>query len=249
MNRLPEARTQIDQAVALVRRLYGENHPRMALPLSDLGRIETAAGNFSAAANAHRRAMAISLRAFGPAHASTLSHRNNLATALMAAGNLDLAIVEYKQLLAVMEGDLPRGEVAQNLAVALVQQGDFRGAEQNLHIAQSAFAKHLPANHPRQAFPSLTRSEMRIEQRRWAEAESEARIALAGLSKSLPAGHFATETARCRVGIALLGQGKSKAAGAFVKPALAALEAAGKDVPARFVTPCREAANQLKGVI
>lgn len=240
-----EARSHVERSLELVRRYYGEKHPRMALPLSDLGRIEERAGNPVASATAHRKALEISVAAFGEGHASTLAHRNNLAIALMAAGEAEAAIGEYRRLVAILPKGLRRGEVAQNLGVALVQVGDFSGAEQALAIAEAASRANLPANHPRRAFPALTRSEMRIAQHRWSDAETDARFALAHLEKTLPAGHYATETARCRIGIALLGAGKEAQAADYIRPAIKALEKAGASVPERNVVPCRNAANRL----
>lgn len=239
------ARAELERALALVNTLYGERHLRRALPLSDLGRLEVNAGNPSAAIPYHREALAISNAMLGPGHGSTLSHRNNLAGALLAAGQADAAIAEYRLLIGLVQGDLARGEVAQNLGAALVQQGDFAGAEQALAKAERAFAAHLPPSHPRRVFPALTRAEMRLAQHRWGDAERDARVALAALESALPQGHYATETARCRVGMALQGQGRNDAARAYIQPALAALDAAGSEVPARYAEPCRKAARRL----
>ncbi|MCB2087847.1 MAG: tetratricopeptide repeat protein [Sphingomonadaceae bacterium] len=239
------ARKQVEEALRLARRYFGERHPRLALVLSDYGRLEEKAGNADAAIARHREALTISEAAFGPSHSSTLAHRNNLALALLAAGQSTAAISEYQRLLALQPEGLPRGEVAQNLGATLVQSGSFDRAEQPLAIAEQSFARHLPADHPRRAFPALTRSELRLGQGRFVEAEKDARAALLHLAKVMPPGHFATETARCRVGIALIGQGRRGEAAAFVRPALKALEAAAGSVPARYVEPCRNAAKAL----
>ncbi|WP_156521952.1 hypothetical protein [Croceicoccus mobilis] len=114
-------------------------------------------------------------------------------------------------------------------------------------IAEESFKANLPTDHPRRVFPALTRSEMRIAQHRWDEAESDAKVALAQLEKALPAGHYATEPARCRVGIALLGKGRNAQAASYIGPAIKALESAAGSVPARYVGPCRNAADALAG--
>ena len=144
-----------------------------------------------------------------------------------------------------MPEGLGKGDVSQNLAVALVQVGDYARADEYLKTSAAAFARHLPSAHPRQAFPGLTRSEMRLAQGRFREAEADARAALAHLEKALPKGHYATETARCRIGIALLGGGKPAAAADYIRPALKALEAGASSVPARYIEPCRDAAAKL----
>lgn len=239
------ARDEVNKALQLVRDNYGERHPRMTLPLSDLGRIEELAGNYAAAVAAHRQAIAIEM-ATGPQDDETiLSHRNNLAIALSEMGDHAGAAREYRSIMAVLPKGLQRGEVAQNLGVALVQNGDYAQAEEPLALADAAFAAHLPPGHPRHAFPALTRAEMRLAQHRWADAETDARKALALLEKALPTGHYATETARCRVGMALLGKGRKADAASYIRPAIKAMSAAGDAVPARYVEPCRDAAAKL----
>lgn len=245
LGRIDEARKEIGLSLAEIRDNFGESHPRTSLPLSDLGRIEERAGNGAEAVAAHRRALAISERFFGAQAPETRSHRNNLANALVTAGDVDGAIREYQNLVDTSPDGLGKGQISQNLAVALIQVGDYARAEQYLKVSSAAFARHLPSTHPRQAFPGLTRSEMRLAQGRYKEAEADARAALAHLEKSLPNGHYATETARCRIGITLLGEGKPAAAAGYIRPALKALEAGGSGVPARYLEPCRDAAKKL----
>lgn len=245
LGELEDGRRHIQTAITLVRKSYGDHHPRMALPLSELGRLEEKAGNPEAAIRSHRAALAISVRAFGDAHPSSLAHRNNLALALLSADRGAEAVSELEALLAVSPDGLSRGEVAQNLGAALVQQKRWQRAEAVLGIAEVTFAKALPADHPRQAFPALSRAEMWLALRRFDRAEADARKAFTHLGKALPPGHFATETARCRVGMALLGQGKRKAARPYILTALTQLEKAGSRVPARLIEPCRNAARQL----
>lgn len=245
LDELDQARPHIERAIELVRARYGDRHPRLALPLSDLGRLEERAGNAPAAITAHRDALALSEAAFGPSHSSTLAHRNNLALALSAAGNGDASIAEYQRLLKAHKDGLARGEVAQNLAASLVQAGRYAQAEEPLSIAEREFAVHLPKDHPRRVFPALTRSEMRLAQHRYREAEADARTALALLERAMPEGHFATAAARCRIGIALAAQGRRKEADAFLSTAMTALSKAGEGIPARIVTPCRNALARL----
>lgn len=245
LGELAEGRKQIDQAVKVASAAFGERHPRVALPLSDLGRLEERAGNYQAAIGLHRRALDISVGAFGATHPSSLAHRNNLALAMLSAGQADAAIAELETLLTLRPDSLERGETAQNLAAALVQRGRFARADQVLAIAEASFAAHLAPGHPRRAFPALTRAEMRLAQRRFKDAEQAARSAFDHLSKALPPGHFAAETARCRIGQALIGQGRKAAARPFVETALASLAKPGSGAPARLVEPCRSAARLL----
>ncbi|WP_086608664.1 serine/threonine-protein kinase [Erythrobacter donghaensis] len=249
LGQVEEARRELVAGLDLTRKRFGPGHPRLALPLSDLGRMETLAGNPAKAVDWHRQALALSEKALGRDHASTRAHRNNLAIALEASGDRAGASAELARLLSAIpdnpENALSRAEVAQNLAALLVKQGRYRDAEAPLALAQRTFADLLPAQNPRRAFPSLTRAQMRLAQSRWQDAAADAKGALAHLSATLPKGHFAIETARCRLGMALIGQGRHAEGGPLVRDALATMRAAQSPVPAEYLAPCAKAATRL----
>lgn len=249
LGQIEPARSELGIALQLTRERFGPDHPRLALPFSDHGRMETLAGNPGKAAEWHRQALALSEKALGRDHASTRAHRNNLAIALEASGDRDCASAEFASLLASTpdkpENRLGRAEIAQNLAASLVKQGRYREAEAPLALAQRTFAALLPAENPRRAFPALTRAQMRLAQARWREAASDAKSALTHLSTTLPEGHFATETARCRLGMALLGQGQRGEGERLVRTALDAMRTAPGRVPPEYLAPCAKAAEQL----
>ncbi|KCZ94107.1 serine/threonine-protein kinase [Hyphomonas johnsonii] len=249
LGRLSEAEEQIRASIALTESTYGPDHPRLALPLSDLGRILGDLGDHDAAIGTQRRALALSTRAFGPLNSSTLSHQNNLANALSSAKSYDEAITLYETILASRislsgEGDLEVGDVHQNLAVTQVQAGLPQDALASLMKAEAIFDDKLPAGHPRRAYPALTRSAILLDLHRYTEAERNARYAFDALSQSLPPGHFATEVARCRVGLARLGLGDRAGARAYLDAALRALETQ-TAAPSNYVAPCKSAGREL----
>ena len=82
---------------------------------------------------------------------------------------------------------------------------------------------------------------MRIAQSRFAEAQMDAARALPILSTALPEGHFASEVARCRIGIALIGQGKVDEARPYLRAANRALAASTTPVLPRYLEPCKKA--------
>lgn len=249
LGRPEEADRQLRAVLAKAEAAYGPDHPRLTLPLSDLGRIAEHRGNPEQAALWHRRARDIALAAYGPNSAEVLSHRNNLALALQSAGDDAGAAEELRQIYRQRlthdgAGALATAEVAQNLAAVLVRAGAYREAETYLATAEAGFARSLPAGNPRRAFPALTRSEMRIGQRRWREAEAEAAHALAGLESALPPGHFALATARCRIATARLAQGQRTAL-PMLRNAVAVLDAKGSAAPERYRAPCRAALKRF----
>ena len=244
------AETQLNKTLDVARKYYGDDHPRLSIIYSDLGRLAASQGKPHAAIEYHRKALELSVAAFGPDYSSNLSHRSNLALALVEAGQIEAAISQFRKILLQTQsehgaGTLEVGEVKQNLAAALVQTGQFAQAERDLREVDNIFALHLPDDHPRRAFPSLTRAEMRIAQGRFAEAKVDAQRAYDLLSRVLPAGHFATEVARCRIGISLLGQGKHKEAKPLIQTAYRGLKASKMPLPDRYLLPCKAAAAKF----
>ncbi len=240
------AQLQLDSTLALAKAKYGVDHPRLALVYSDLGRLANQQGSPEAAMQSHRRALELSTAAFGADYSGNIPHRNNLATALAETNQIEAAIVQFRYVLEQTTAEhgprsLAAGEVLQNLGAAQVRAGQFTAAEKALRQADAIFAEQLPAGHPRRVFPSLSRAEMRIAQSRFAEAQVDAARALSVLSEALPDGHFATEVARCRIGIALIGQGKADEARPYVRAANRALAASTTPVLPRYLEPCKKA--------
>lgn len=213
LGRTPEAETQIDLALARVAYVYGPDHPRLALPLSVKMEVLRKQGDIDAAIDTGRRAYELSLAAFGPEYKSTLSHQNNLALALADAGQLDEAenlLQELAETYGKLDGDasLRVGETFQNLATIQMRAGEYEDALISLERATISLNRYLPLDAPRRYFPALTRSEALLQLGRFDQAELQAEAAFKGLSSTLPAGHYAIEIARCRVGVALIGQGR-----------------------------------------
>ena len=246
---LKEAEAQVRKAIALTETVYGPDHPRVALPLSDLGRILNDAGNPDEAIAVHRRAIAISTAAFGPEASSTLSHQNNLAIALLSAGRSNEAISLLEMNLASRTrtagaDSLDVGELLQNLAVTQAQAGQPDDALDSLSRAEAIFDVQLAEDNPRRAFPALTRSAILLDMKAYAGAELNARHAYDPLSETLPAGHYATEVARCRIGMARLGLGDKNDARSYLEPSLTAL-ASQSGAPAAYVEACKAAGRAL----
>lgn len=249
LGELADAEVHIRKAVALTESVYGPDHPRLALPLSDLGRVLTDLNQNDVAIATHRRALALSVDAFGLLNSSTLSHQNNLANALSSARSYEDAITLYESILAsriqLSGADGHEvGDVYQNLASTQALAGLPHEALANLSKAEVIFDDKLPAGHPKRAFPALTRSGILLDLNRFSEAESNARSAFDTLSLSLPTGHFATAVARCRIGMARLGLGDPNGARAYLDMALLELETQ-PSPPSTYVAKCRAAASKL----
>ncbi|MBY9068166.1 serine/threonine-protein kinase [Hyphomonas sp. WL0036] len=230
-------------------RVYGPDHPRLALPLSVLGSTMRRRGDLDNAIEIHRRAYQLSETAFGRDYKSTLSHQNNLALSLADAGRIEEAAELINSLAeAYLRLDGPgsrrAGETYQNLATLQVRAGGYDAALHSLDKAEPILALSLPETAPMRAYPLLTRSEALLNLHRYAEAKVAADAAFMKLTEILPQGHFAIEIARCRMGLARAGQGEEEAAAHLIREAISGL-AALDSPPERHQSACFAAALAL----
>lgn len=243
------AEANVRLALERAERVYGPDHPRLALPLSVLGYAMRRRGDLDGAIETHRRAYRLSEAAFGRDYKSTLAHQNSLALALADAGRTEEAVELLNGLAeAYLRIDGPgsrrAGETYQNLATLQVRAGGYEAALHSLDRAEPLLALSLPETAPMRAYPLLTRSEALLKLHRYAEAKEAADAAFEKLTATLPPGHFAIEIARCRMGIARAGQGEDEAAAQLIREAISGLSAL-ESPPERHRSACLAAASAL----
>ncbi|OYW84520.1 MAG: hypothetical protein B7Z22_10500 [Hyphomonas sp. 32-62-5] len=243
------AEANVRLALERAERVYGPDHPRLALPLSVLGYAMRRRGDLDGAIETHRQAYRLSEAAFGRDYKSTLAHQNSLALALADAGRTEEAVELLNGLAeAYLRIDGPgsrrAGETYQNLATLQVRAGGYEAALHSLDRAEPLLALSLPETAPMRAYPLLTRSEALLKLHRYAEAKEAADAAFETLTATLPPGHFAIEIARCRMGIARAGQGEDEAAAQLIREAISGLSAL-ESPPERHRAACLAAASAL----
>jgi len=246
LGRMDDGGRQIDMALQRAEAVYGSDHPRFALPLSVRAQFLRRQGDIDAAIEAGRRAYELSRAAFGAEYKSTLFHQNNLALALADAGRLEEAatlLLALTETYARLDSDssLRVGVAFQNLATIQIRAGRYEDALNSLERAAISLNSALPLDAPQRYYPALTRSEALLELERYDQAEMQAEAALDGLTATLPAGHFAIEIAKCRMGIALVGQGRVEEGEPLILTSLENLSSS-TSVPQRHYAACAEAA-------
>lgn len=149
----PQAAVCLEEAVALVARLLGPDHPDTLLARNNLAGAYQEAGRLSDAIPLYEQNLADRARVLGPDHPETLTSRNNLASAYADAGRLQDAVTLYQQNLTdrtrVLGPDHPHTlQARNNLAYAYADAGRLQEAtrlyEQNL----ADRARLLGADHP-----------------------------------------------------------------------------------------------------
>jgi len=142
-----------EQALAIWKVVYGENHQDVATTLNNLGAAWDDLGDKRKAISLYEQALAIDERVFGKEHPNVAIRLNNLGEAWRGLGEAKKAISLYEQALAIDERVFGKNHpnVAirlNNLGAAWDDLGDKRKAisfyEQALAIDERVFGKEHP---------------------------------------------------------------------------------------------------------
>jgi len=151
------AREEFERALALVKKLYGPEHPKVAYVLSNLGSLYLQEREWGKAADVLAQALALIERTKGPEHVSAGVAHGNLATALAGIGRFDEAHVHADRSLqiriAAMGPEHPA--VADALDIAgnvFVTEGRFKEGAQKYAEALALKEKKLGPEAPDLAY-------------------------------------------------------------------------------------------------
>ncbi|MBL4687537.1 MAG: tetratricopeptide repeat protein, partial [Nannocystaceae bacterium] len=104
--RSAEAIEVATQSIVMRERELGRHHPSLASALSNLAISELVVGDVHSARGHLRRAIAITLSAWGPDHPNLANYYNNLANVHYEQGEWAAARVEYRRTLQVLRRSL-----------------------------------------------------------------------------------------------------------------------------------------------
>jgi CHAT domain-containing protein/tetratricopeptide (TPR) repeat protein len=149
----PEAIALAEDALAVYRRILGEEHSETATLMNNLGVMLTKSGDYSAALGYLEDAARIRRKVLGAAHPDTASSLNNLGSLQQAMGDF-AAAQRYLDEAAAIRGDAPAGDGVDaarslnNKGDLLRAQGDFDGARTHFEQALAICRESLPDDHP-----------------------------------------------------------------------------------------------------
>jgi len=141
------------EALAMLRRLHGDEHPLVAQSLSNLANLLHAKGDYAAAEPLLREALAMQRRLLGDEHPQVATGLNNLAGFLQDKGDYGAAEPLFREALAMWRrllGD-EHPQVAtglNNLANLLYAKGDLAAAEPLLREALAMRRRLFGDEHP-----------------------------------------------------------------------------------------------------
>jgi eukaryotic-like serine/threonine-protein kinase len=249
LNQLDRSEAVAREGLELQRTISGDDHPSTTLAAVHLAQLLHARDRFDDAAQLYRSSIPRLEAALGPLHLNTINALNNFGIVLTDAGDTPGAEEVQRQVLE-RRRRIPGGDTLavatslQNLATTVLLQGRLGEADSLAAAAEELYGRLLPTGHALQAFPILTRTEIRLRRGDGEDAERRARQASAILSAALPSGHYATAVADCRIGAALALQNRRAEAETIMREALAVLETDPR-TPARMRVECSDAVTTL----
>ena len=152
---LVAARAALEEALAMRRKILGEEHPDTAVTYSELGRVLFDQGRLDEAETRFRSALAIRRKALGPDDHETAVSMSDLGLLLRHKGDRAGAEKLFRETLEVtIKSSGPQHpDVAMsltNLAQTVNERGDHKAAEamfrQALAIGQASLGRDHPAN-------------------------------------------------------------------------------------------------------
>ncbi|MEZ5351972.1 MAG: serine/threonine-protein kinase [Bryobacteraceae bacterium] len=216
------------QVYDMYRRMYGEDHPRVADPVINLGTIASQRGQYALSEKWFRKAAEINRDYYGPDHPETASSLRGLGQALASQKRFDEAEPVLRQVLAVRErvyGPVHSGvaNAVNSLAHVAQGKGDLVLAEQLFQRAADIYRKANGDEHHFVGVALANLAGVYLDKKDYARAERTLRGVVVRFQRVLPEDHFDLAVARVKLGRALLGLGRREEAARESSLALAAL--------------------------
>ncbi|MEM7626325.1 MAG: tetratricopeptide repeat protein [Planctomycetota bacterium] len=144
------------QALDIDRRVFGNDHPNVAVSVNNIGGVLKARGDLDGALEAFRDAERIDRAAFGDDHPNVAIRVNNIGSVLKARGDLDEALEAYRGAERIdreaLGNDHPNVAVSvNNIGSVLEARGDLDGALEAFRDAERIDRVAFGNDHPKVA--------------------------------------------------------------------------------------------------
>jgi Flp pilus assembly protein TadD/regulator of replication initiation timing len=148
-----EAIPLAEKALAIFKKVLGDNHPDTATSLNNLAALYQSQGRYSEAEPLYQQALAIRKKQLGDNHPDTATSLNNLAGLYRSQGRYAEAEPLYQQALAIRKKQLgdnhpDTASSLNNLAELYDSQGRYAEAEPLYKEALTIWKQQLGDNHP-----------------------------------------------------------------------------------------------------
>ncbi|NWF83999.1 MAG: serine/threonine protein kinase [Bryobacteraceae bacterium] len=208
-----EAEELNQRVLSMNRELYGNQHPRVADCLVNLGAIQHDKGHYREAESYHRQALAITRAFYGEDHHRTASGMTMVARALVFQQRTGEAVEMLRQALAIQERVF--GAVHPRVASALNELGNSAIRLKRYDEAKAAFRRVISiyrevygGRHNLLGTGTSNLGSAHLAAGEYAEAERFFREAIAMFEQTQGPDHVNTGIARVKLGRTLLRQRK-----------------------------------------
>ncbi len=221
-----EAIPLAEQALAILKKVLGENHLNTATSLNNLAGLYEFQGRYAEAEPLYKEALAIYKQQLGDNHPSTASILNNLAIFYFSQKKYAEAEPFYKEDLAIRKQQLgdnhPDTAISlNNLILFYESQGRYSEAEPLYKQALAIKKQQLGDNHPDTAQSLNNLAILYYSQGRYSEAEPLLKEDLAISKQQLGDNHPDTATSLNNLAVFYQSQGRYSEAEPLYKEALA----------------------------
>jgi tetratricopeptide (TPR) repeat protein len=141
------------RALTIQEKVYGPEHPEVAIFANNIGQILQAKGDLEGALKYTQRALAIDEKVYGPEQPTVAIRANNIGQILQAKGDLEGALQYTQRALTIDEKvygpEQPQvAIIANNVGQILQDKGDLEGALKYTQRALSIDEKVYGPEHP-----------------------------------------------------------------------------------------------------
>jgi eukaryotic-like serine/threonine-protein kinase len=195
----PEARTQLERALELQRRVLGAAYPRTLKTMNRLGRTAELQGKYPEAEALFSQALAIQRRVLGPEHSDTLASMNGLAAVYYEEGKYPQAEALHARVLGVRRRVLGLEHPdtlasMNNLAIVFDDEGKYPQAEALHSQVLEIRRRVLGLEHPDTLRSMYNLGSLYDDERNYPRAEELYNQTLAIQRRVLGSGHLDTLT-------------------------------------------------------
>ncbi len=169
------AKQTYERALAIDRRVLGDDHPRIAMRLNNLAVVAQNLGDLKLAETLFRDAIRRNERAYGDQHPETGTARGNYGLLLQREGRLTEAEPLLRNALDIQlklygPDNYNVAYARVSLAMLLHDQGNLAAAETEFRQALAVYDKSLPANHQYRAAALMHFARLLVDRGEAAEA-------------------------------------------------------------------------------
>jgi tetratricopeptide (TPR) repeat protein len=211
-NQYDQAEALFNEALAMMRRLYGNKHPYIATALTNLALLSMKKGDLARSEATYREVLAMQRELLGDNHPDVAETLSKISFVQYERGNKREGLATLRESLQMYQrlfpGDHPEvARIMNREGFWLTLAGDYGAAERELRTALEMRRRLLDKSHPDIAASLTHLAILEVATRKYAPAARDAHDAKEIYAAALSPTHWTTAVAAGAEGAALTGLG------------------------------------------